>query len=131
MQDDASDGRLGILHRAAEIVAQRRQQYGPPTEHFKQVARRWSLTLGTTVRPEQVVLCPLDLKVARLAHDPRHRDSLVDLIGYGAILHELVNDASAARRSAEVAERAEHERSPGAAAADALLKSAEVRRSAG
>ena len=131
MLDDASDGRLGILHRAAEIVAQRRQQYGPPAEHFEQVARRWSLTLGTTVRPEQVVLCLLDLKVARLAHHPRHRDSLVDLIGYGAILHELVNDASAARRSAEVAERAEHERSPGAAAADALLKSAEVRRSAG
>ena len=131
MRDDASDGRLGILHRAAEIVAQRRQQYGSPAEHFKQVARRWSLTLGTTVRPEQVVLCLLDLKVARLAHDPRHRDSLVDLIGYSVILHELVNDASAARRSAKVAERAEHERSPGAAAADALLKSAEVRRSAG
>jgi hypothetical protein len=74
----------------------------------KQVARRWSSTIGTAVRPEQVVLCLLDLKVVRLAHDPGHRDSLVDLIGYSVVLHELVRDASATRRSAEVAELAEH-----------------------
>ena len=96
MQDDAPDGCLGILHQAAEIVAQRRQQYGPPAEHFEQVARRWSLTLGTAVRPEQVLLCQLDLKLVRLAHDPRHRDSLVDLIGYSLLLHELVDDPSGA-----------------------------------
>jgi hypothetical protein len=80
------------------------------------------------VRPEQVVLCLLDLKVARLAHDPGHRDSL---IGYGVVLHELMHDASAAKRSAEVAELAELKESPWGAAAEALLKSAEVRRSAG
>jgi Domain of unknown function (DUF6378) len=131
MRDAARDGGLGLLHHAAELVAGRRHEYGPPAEHFKQVARRWSLTFGTTVRPKQVVLCLLDLKVARLAHDPTHRDSLVDLIGYGVVLHELVHDASAAKRSDEVAELAEHRRSPGAAAAGALLKSAEVRRSAG
>ena len=94
MQDDASNGRLGILHQAAEIVAQRRQQYGPPAEHFEQVARRWSLTVGTPVRAEQFLLCQLDLKLVRLAHDPGHRDSLVDLIGYSILLHELVSDAA-------------------------------------
>jgi Domain of unknown function (DUF6378) len=124
MRDDARDGGLGLLHHAAEVVARRRHEYGPPAEHFKQVAGRWSLTLGTTVRPEQVILCLLDLKVARLAHDPRHRDSLVDLIGYSVVLHELVHDASAATRSAELAEC---KRAPAAAAAEALLKSAEVR----
>ena len=131
MQDDASDGRLGPLHHAAEVVAQRRQQYGPPAEHFQQVARRWSLTIGTAVRPEQVVLCLLDLKVVRLAHDPGHRDSLVDLIGYSVVLHELVHDASAAKRPAEVAEPAERRGFPGIGSAEALLKSAEVKRSAG
>jgi hypothetical protein len=131
MQDDASDGRLFPLHRAAEVLAQRRHDYGPPAEHFRQVARRWSVTLGTTVSPEHVVLCLLDLKVARLAHDPTHRDSLVDLIGYSVVLHELVHDASAATRSAEVAELAERKRTPGASAAEALLESAEVTRSAG
>ena len=131
MQDDASDGGLGLLHHAAEVVACRRHEYGLPAEHFEQVARRWSSILGTTLRPEQVILCLLDLKIARLAHHPEHRDSLVDLIGYSVVLHELVHDASAAKRSGELAELAEHERSPGAAAADALLKSAEAKRSAG
>ena len=130
MGGDAMDSCLDPLQRAAEIIAQRRQQYGPPAEHFEQVARRWSLTLGTTVRSEQVVLCLLDLKVVRLAHDPGHRDSLVDLIGYSLLLHELVGDASA-EGPAEVAELAEHEGCTGVAAAEAPLKSAEVRRSAG
>jgi hypothetical protein len=127
MQDDASDGGLGLLHHAAEVVACRRHEYGLPAEHFKQVARRWSSILGTTLRPEQVILCLLDLKIARLAHDPTHRDSLVDLIGYSIVLHELVHDASAATRSAEVAGLAERKRTPGASAAEAVLKSAEVR----
>jgi hypothetical protein len=131
MHGDAMNRRLGPLHHAAEVLAQRRHEYGPPAEHFKQVAGRWSLTLGTAVRPEQIVLCLLDLKVARLAHDPAHWDSLVDLIGYSVVLHELVHDASAAKGSAEVAEPAEHEGSLGIGFAEALLKSAEVRRSAG
>jgi hypothetical protein len=131
MQEDASDGRLGSPHHAAEVVAQRRRQYGPPAQHFKQVAQRWSLTLGIAVRPERVVLCLPDLKVVRRAQGGGHRDSLVDLIGYRVVLHELVHDASAAKRPAEVAEPAEHEGSPGVAAAEALLNSAEVRKSGG
>ena len=89
----ASDRCLDVLHQAAEIVAQRRQQYGPPAEHFRQVARRWSSTLGTAVTAQKVLLCQLDLKLARLAHDPRNHDSLVDLIGYSLLLHELLDDA--------------------------------------
>jgi hypothetical protein len=133
MDSNAMDGRLGPLHQAAEIVAQRRQQYGPPAEHFEQVARRWSLTVGTRVRAEQVLLCQLDLKLVRLAHDPGHRDSLVDLIGYSILLHELVSDAACAGppKAAEVAEAAEPERCPAVAAAEALLKSAEARKRAG
>jgi hypothetical protein len=93
MQHDNPDRRLVLLNEAAEIVAQRRQQYGPPAGHFKQVARRWSSTLGTAVTPQKVLLCQLDLKLVRLAHDARHRDSLVDLIGYSLLLHELADDA--------------------------------------
>ena len=123
----ASDRCLDVLHQAAEIVAQRRVQYGPPAEHFQQAARRWSSTLGTAVTPQQVLLCQLDLKLARLAHDPRHHDSLVDLIGYSFLLHELTHDASAPR-PAEVAELAEAKGYPIVAAAETLLKSAEVRK---
>jgi hypothetical protein len=106
LPDAARDNCLGILRDAAETVAQRRQQYGPPAEHFEQVAPRWSSTLGTAVRPEVVLLCLLDLKLVRLAHDPGHRDSL-------------------AERPAEVAELAKPDGCAGFAAAEAPLKSAE------
>jgi Domain of unknown function (DUF6378) len=111
-----------LLARASAVVAHRRGIYGAPDSLFQRVATRWSQVLGTRVTPAQVIICLLDLKVARLAHDPAHSDSLVDLIGYSLLLPELVGDASA-EQTAEAAE--------GTAAAEALLKSAEARRSAG
>ena len=41
------------------------------------------------ITPAQVVLCLLDLKLARLAHDPAHEDSAVDVCGYAALLRQL------------------------------------------
>ncbi len=81
-----------LLAHAASIVTRRRREYGEPAALFEQVAKRWSLTLGTRVSPAQVVLCLLDLKLARLAHDPAHLDSQLDLAGYGAVLHEVAGD---------------------------------------
>ena len=63
--------------------------YGEPAELFADVAMRWSLTLGAEVSPAQVALCLIDLKLARLAHDPKHLDSIVDVAGYAACLHEV------------------------------------------
>ena len=31
----------------------------------------------------------IDLKLTRLTHDPRHFDSVVDVIGYAALLREV------------------------------------------
>ena len=81
-----------LFAEAAGIVAERRRQYGPARPLFEQVARRWSATLGVDVTPEQVVLCMIDVKMARLAHDPAHRDSAVDVAGYAALLAELSSD---------------------------------------
>lgn len=53
------------------------------------VARRWSATLGRPVTSAEVVLCLIDLKLARLAHNPRHADSIVDVAGYAALLGEI------------------------------------------
>jgi len=41
------------------------------------------------VTPEQVVLCLIDLKLARLAHNPKHEDSILDVAGYAAVLQEV------------------------------------------
>ncbi len=78
-----------MLQRAASIVAERRRTYGDPAASMEAVAKRWSLTLGHDVTPAQVVLCLIDLKLVRLAHDPSHHDSLVDVAGYAAVLREV------------------------------------------
>lgn len=78
-----------LLHEALAVIASRRKQYGEASVLHDQVARRWSITLGRPVTPAQVVLCMIDLKLARLAAHPRHRDSAVDVAGYVALLEEL------------------------------------------
>ena len=39
----------------------------------------------------------IDLKLARLAHDPSHRDSLVDVIGYAASCRRSAHERHAVR----------------------------------
>ena len=78
-----------LLEHAAGLVTRRRREYGEPVELFDHVAQRWSLTLGSRVSPAQVVLCLIDLKLARLARDPKHFDSIVDVAGYSAVLQEV------------------------------------------
>jgi hypothetical protein len=78
-----------LLEHAADLVTRRRREYGEPVDLFEQVAKRWSLTLNTQISPAQVVLCLIDLKLARLARDPKHLDSQVDVAGYAAVLREV------------------------------------------
>ena len=60
-----------LLAEAAAVVRDRRHTYGQPMELFEHVAKRWSLVLGVEVTAAQAILCLIDLKVARLTHDPR------------------------------------------------------------
>ncbi len=78
-----------LLQHAAAIVRERRRTYGDPSELFERVAVRWTQVLGSKITPVQVGLCLLDLKLARLVHDPQHLDSLVDLAGYAACIREV------------------------------------------
>lgn len=78
-----------LLKHAAELVAKRRKSYGDPAVLMARIAARWSLTLGRPVTPAQVALCLIDLKLARLTHDPAHFDSTIDLAGYAAVLREV------------------------------------------
>jgi hypothetical protein len=82
-----------LLGHAADLVNRRRRAYGEPTLLFERVAIRWSQALGTEITPAQVILCLIDLKVARLTHDPRHLDSITDVAGYAGCLAEVLSDA--------------------------------------
>ena len=79
-----------MLIEAARIVAERRVAYGHPATSMAAIAARWSVTLGVPVTPETVALCLIDLKLARLAHDPAHADSITDIAGYAAVLRDVV-----------------------------------------
>lgn len=79
-----------LLRHAAGVVENRRDTYGEPAEAMNAIAKRWSLTLGVPVTAGQVVLCLIDLKLARLVRDPKHLDSMVDVAGYAAMLREVV-----------------------------------------
>ena len=78
-----------LLGQAAAVVANRRETYGDPAASMSAIARRWSITLGRPITPAQVALCLIDLKLARLAHDPAHLDSMIDIAGYAAVLGEV------------------------------------------
>ena len=82
-----------LLAEAAAVVRDRRHTYGQPLQLFERVAARWSQVLGTKVTPAQTVVCLIDLKVARLTHDPRHLDSITDIAGYAGCLAEVLSDA--------------------------------------
>ena len=78
-----------FLKHVANVIAERSNQYGDASSNMAAIATRWSATLGREITPAQVVLCLLDLKLARLAHDPAHEDSAVDVCGYAALLRQL------------------------------------------
>lgn len=78
-----------ILDEAEAVLTQRTAVYGDASCSLAIIAARWSLTLGVHVSPAQVALCMIDLKLARLGHDPTHRDSVIDVIGYAALLPEV------------------------------------------
>ena len=82
-----------FLEHAGALVTRRRREYGVPVGLFERVAVRWSQVLGTKVTPAQVIVCLVDLKLARLTHDPRHFDSISDIAGYAGCLAEVLSDA--------------------------------------
>ena len=78
-----------FLSHAAAVVRDRRKAHGDPLDLFEQVAVRWGQVLGTRVTPAQVILCMVEVKLARLSGNPGHADSIADLAGYAPILQEI------------------------------------------
>lgn len=69
-------------------VTERRKVREAPGPHFKRVAKIWSAILGTTITPEQVILCMAGLKLAREA-GAHEQDNIVDAQGYLSLLAEV------------------------------------------
>lgn len=88
--------RTRILEEAQKCVCgQREQDYGGPEDSFRTIANLWTAYM-TSVCGEAVEFSAADvaimlglLKVARLAANPKHMDSWVDLAGYAACGGEI------------------------------------------
>ena len=50
------------------------------------IATLWSVTLGIEIKPEQVPLCLMQLKIARRCNKPEHDDSIIDIAGYASVM---------------------------------------------
>lgn len=81
---------MTILQQADEIInGDRANDYGSVTENFSRIAVRWSQHFGVEVTAQQVGLCLIELKLARLVNSPEHRDSIMDVAGYVGCLDKL------------------------------------------
>lgn len=80
-----------LLKEAIQITtSDRNAAYGKPEDNFANIAAYWSsyLTQSTKVdiviNPQDVAHMMILMKVARLATNPSHYDSLLDIAGYAA-----------------------------------------------
>ena len=80
------------LKQVQNIIQQRGERYGDVRSNMAETAKRMSLTLGAPVTPANVCLLMIDLKLARLKETPKHLDSVLDVMGYAALLAELITD---------------------------------------
>ena len=80
-----------VLDEAAAVIRERGRDYDHPLPNHERIAAMWTVILGATVTPLQVVQCMMAVKLARLIATPEHRDSLVDLCGYAACAETIID----------------------------------------
>lgn len=82
---------MSILKEANTIIyGDREKTYGHPSKNLKTIATMWNAYLeakpSEAVTPKDVAALMMLVKVARFANDPTHRDNLVDICGYAALI---------------------------------------------
>ena len=80
---------IQALEETIEVIKERAAVYGSTVDICSRIATLWSVTLGIEIKPEQVPLCLMQLKIARLCNKPEHDDSIIDIAGYASVLYAL------------------------------------------
>lgn len=81
-----------VLREAENVIyGDREQTYGDPGKNLRRIAALWSAYLGfeRTLEADDVANMMILLKIARLINTPAHRDSLVDICGYAALIERV------------------------------------------
>lgn len=92
-------GSVTILKEAEDIIyGDREQTYGSPDKNLRAIAEFWESYLmnrgllneaSSGILIEDVAQMMILLKLARLINAPYHRDSLVDICGYCALVDRV------------------------------------------
>lgn len=81
--------RVAILEEASALTAgDRNRAYGDPVENHAHIAAIFNAITGRDLSAREVALFHVATKLARLAKNPTHRDSHVDLTAYAGIALE-------------------------------------------
>ncbi len=96
-----------ILKEAQSIIYNDREQtYGHPSKNLKTIAALWTNYLDANnslhahLTIDDVCMMMVLMKVARLANSPTHRDSMVDIAGYTALMarcQEVITGADSSK----------------------------------
>jgi len=82
---------VSVLEEAQAIIyGDREQTYGSPAKNLNRIANLWNAYIGTTgLTAVDVCNMMCLLKIARLVNQPDHRDSIVDVAGYAALMYRI------------------------------------------
>jgi hypothetical protein len=88
---DTANGNKSVLEEAKTIIyGDREKTYGHPSKNLRTIASMWNAYLDSVgdreLTAQDVSVMMVLLKSARLANDPSHRDSVVDICGYAALI---------------------------------------------
>lgn len=90
---------MTILEEADQIIyGDREQTYGKPSKNLECIAQLWTAYLTNRKNSDEelgavdVAAMMTLLKIARLANSPDHRDSLVDAVGYLALIERCQDE---------------------------------------
>jgi hypothetical protein len=91
MNEDNNEVKVSVLKEANKIIyGDREQTYGKPSKNLDTIAKMWNAYIGAVdkrdLNSKDVACLMILLKTARLANQPDHRDSIVDICGYAALI---------------------------------------------
>lgn len=88
-----------MLQQADDLInGQRQKDYGDKLRNFTQIAMGMQMVLATKLLPgalitaNDVALLMIQVKIARLAKSPDHKDSQIDVAGYIGCMDKLQNE---------------------------------------
>jgi len=87
--------RVEMLLETIELVSQNRNiDYGEPVQNMARTAEILAAYMGDrtgrSLEAQDVAVFGIILKLGRLAENPLHKDSVLDIAGYASILFECI-----------------------------------------